>query len=81
MAYQSHIDGHDDLPILIRALFHNRIYQDNFTKPFIHGGFPYHVDLPRLTQGKVGGTFWSVYVDCPKNVSDFSDANYASSVS
>jgi len=25
---------------------------------------PGHVDIPRLREGKVGGFFWSVYVDC-----------------
>jgi len=38
-----------------------------------------HVDLPRLKAGKVGGTFWSVYVGCPEEGSDFSDENYADS--
>jgi hypothetical protein len=38
---------------------------------------PAHVDLPRLTQGKNGGAFWSAYVPCPKNGLDFEDANYA----
>ncbi|KAL5359878.1 renal dipeptidase family [Aspergillus floccosus] len=74
------IDGHDDLAILLRFLYKNHIYQDNFTTPFTQGGLAGHVDLPRLAQGKVGGTFWSVYVDCPKNGTDLSDANYASSV-
>ncbi|KAF9883018.1 hypothetical protein FE257_004331 [Aspergillus nanangensis] len=74
------IDGHDDLPILIRVLYKNQIYQDNFTTPFTKGGFPYHLDLPRLKEGKVGGTFWSVYVDCPKNWTDFSNENYAPSI-
>ncbi|KAG2421190.1 microsomal dipeptidase precursor [Aspergillus terreus] len=74
------IDGHDDLPILLRFLYKNHIYQENFTTPFTQGGLAGHVDLPRLAQGKVGGTFWSVYVDCPNNGTDLSDANYASSV-
>ncbi|GAB7349568.1 hypothetical protein MBLNU459_g0262t2 [Dothideomycetes sp. NU459] len=36
-----------------------------------------HVDIPRLDEGKVGGSFWSAFVPCPANGSDFSDANYA----
>jgi membrane dipeptidase len=36
-----------------------------------------HVDAPRLDKGKVGGSFWSVFVGCPKNITDFSDGNYA----
>ncbi|KAE8336696.1 hypothetical protein BDV24DRAFT_141281 [Aspergillus arachidicola] len=74
------IDGHDDLPILIRFKYGNHIYQDDFTTKFVHGGFPGHVDLPRLSKGKVGGTFWSVFVECPKDWQNFSDANYALSV-
>lgn len=37
---------------------------------------PAHVDLPRLKDGKVGGAFWSAFVLCPSNGTDFSDANY-----
>ena len=40
-----------------------------------------HVDIPRLKAGKVGGAFWSAFVGCPANGSDFSDANYATAVS
>jgi len=36
-----------------------------------------HVDLPRLREGKNGGAFWSAFVPCPANWSDFSDKNYA----
>ena len=74
------IDGHNDLAIMIRYLYHNNIYDANFTKPFEQGGMRYHVDLPRLKEGKVGGIFWSGYVGCPTNGSDFSDANYAGAV-
>lgn len=38
---------------------------------------PAQVDLPRLKDGRVGGSFWSAFVLCPKNGSDFSDGNYA----
>lgn len=71
------IDGHNDLATMIRYLYHNKIYDHEFTKPFEEGGMRFHVDLPRLKEGKVGGTFWSAYVGCPANGSDFSDANYA----
>ncbi|PKY09358.1 dipeptidase [Aspergillus campestris IBT 28561] len=74
------IDGHNDLPIFVRENFKNRIYQEDFTAPFTQGGFPGHVDIPRLSEGKVGGTFWSVFVGCPANGSDFSDDNYAKGV-
>jgi membrane dipeptidase len=38
---------------------------------------PMHVDLPRLKEGMNGGAFWSAFVPCPSNGSDFSDKNYA----
>lgn len=75
------LDGHDDFPIVIRVFYKNHIEGSNFTEPFTHGKFPMHVDLPRLKKGLVGGTFWSVFVPCPANWTDFSDANYAASMS
>ncbi|RAL12952.1 putative dipeptidase [Aspergillus homomorphus CBS 101889] len=74
------IDGHDDLPIFIRERFQNHIYDDAFKVPFTKGDLAGHVDLPRLAKGKVGGTFWSVFVQCPADGTDLSDANYATSV-
>ncbi|KAL2351724.1 membrane dipeptidase [Cryomyces antarcticus] len=74
------IDGHNDLMILLRYLYKNRIYGSDFKDKFENGGMPYHVDLPRLDRGKVGGAFWSAFVPCPRNGSDFSDGNYAPSV-
>lgn len=73
------IDGHDDLPIYIRAVYHNSIYNANFTFGESLRG---HVDIPRLRQGRVGGTFWSIYTDCPSNATpnDFSDGVYATNV-
>lgn len=76
----SSVDGHDDLPMLVRMAFGNRIYGDNFTSPFAKGKLVGHVDLPRLQKGKVGGTFWSVFVECPADNMNFSDENYAASM-
>ncbi|KAM0335724.1 hypothetical protein ACHAQA_000774 [Verticillium albo-atrum] len=74
------IDGHNDLPILVRFLYNNHIYDKNFTEPFENGGMYAHVDLPRLKEGLNGGAFWSVFTPCPADGSDFSDENYAASV-
>ncbi|KAI0873636.1 dipeptidase [Hypoxylon argillaceum] len=74
------IDGHNDLAILIRALYNNHIYDKKFTEPFTKGGMPSHVDLPRLREGQNGGAFWSVFTPCPPNGSDYSEENYAASV-
>ncbi|KAJ5560752.1 Peptidase M19 renal dipeptidase [Penicillium sp. DV-2018c] len=73
-------DGHDDFPIFVREAFQNRINSPDFTEPFVNGTLPGHVDIPRLRQGRVGGTFWSVFVPCPENGTDLSDENYAASV-
>lgn len=62
---------------MIRYLYNNKIYAENFAKPFEDGGLRFHVDLPRLKKGRSGGAFWSAYVGCPKNGTDFSDASYA----
>ncbi|MCJ1245113.1 hypothetical protein MMC30_002314 [Trapelia coarctata] len=74
------IDGHNDFAIVVRYFYGNKIYSKDFTEPFEKGGLKGHVDLPRLKQGKAGGAFWSAYVGCPKNGTDFSDANYAEAV-
>ncbi|ESZ94618.1 hypothetical protein SBOR_5029 [Sclerotinia borealis F-4128] len=74
------IDGHNDLAILIRSVYQNRIYDEKFTDLFENGGMDSHVDLPRLKAGKNGGAFWSAYAPCPSNWSDFSTENYAHSV-
>ncbi|MCJ1306557.1 hypothetical protein MMC25_000200 [Agyrium rufum] len=74
------IDGHNDLAILLRFIYGNGIYDKEFKDLFENGGLYGHVDLPRLKKGMAGGAFWSAYVDCPKNGSDFSDENYAESV-
>ncbi|EFX04160.1 microsomal dipeptidase precursor [Grosmannia clavigera kw1407] len=74
------IDGHNDFAIFIRAAYKNHIYGDDFRKGFEKDGLPQHVDLPRLRAGKNGGAFWSVFVGCPANGTDYSDDNYADSV-
>lgn len=74
------IDGHNDLLILVRALYDNKVNGENFTKPFEKGGLAGHVDVPRLKQGQQGGAFWSAFVPCPADGFDFSDKNYAASV-
>ncbi|ETS77606.1 hypothetical protein PFICI_09668 [Pestalotiopsis fici W106-1] len=67
------IDGHNDFPIWIRAYYQNHIYQDNFTQDAPLYG---QVDFPRLRQSRLGGQFWSVYVECPNNSSEYSDSAY-----
>lgn len=66
------IDGHNDLPILLRVLYNNHINNETFQEPFETGKTPGHVDLVRLRDGLNGGAFWSVYWMCPENMTDFS---------
>nr|POE63145.1 dipeptidase sirj [Quercus suber] len=71
------IDGHNDFLMLIRYIYQSKIYGDNFTTAFEHGGLRGHFDIPRAIKSNMGGTFWSAYVTCPSNGFDFSDENYA----
>lgn len=70
------IDGHNDLLILIRAIYGNHIYNDNFTTPFETGGMPGQFDFPRAKAGQLGGSFWSAFMPCPADGFDFSDEVY-----
>ncbi|CAE6419647.1 unnamed protein product [Rhizoctonia solani] len=54
------IDGHIDLPELVRV-----VYKNNITAFDLHERMPAHVDIPRIRKGRVGGFFWSVYDDGP----------------
>ncbi|KAJ3544798.1 hypothetical protein NM208_g2855 [Fusarium decemcellulare] len=67
------IDGHNDLPFMLRLELKNRIYDDRFDfKNRLLG----HTDLQRLRQGMVGGQFWSVYVDCDEGQKHFEDPSW-----
>jgi membrane dipeptidase len=50
------IDGHNDLPMQLRARYGYRVDGLDERRPELH------TDLPRLRAGRVGGQFWSVYV-------------------
>ncbi|KAJ2916290.1 hypothetical protein MD484_g4099, partial [Candolleomyces efflorescens] len=53
------IDGHIDLPILVRSQYRNNVTAVDLEQPM-----PRHVDIPRLRKGKVGAFFWSTYIRC-----------------
>ncbi len=60
-------DGHNDVPIQIRARFDNQLADFDFTDTTgtadeDSGRGAMHTDLSRLRTGKVGAQFWSVYV-------------------
>ena len=56
------------MPILVRFAYKNNVSAVDLTKPFDG-----HVDIPRLREGKVGGFFWSVYVECPTKQEESDD--------
>ena len=51
------IDGHNDLPMLIRDEFGGDVEGHDISVPASHD-----TDIPRLHAGGVGAQFWSVYV-------------------
>ncbi|KAL2830913.1 membrane dipeptidase-domain-containing protein [Aspergillus cavernicola] len=61
-------DGHNDFPFFLRAFYNNHIYQSNFSDQI---ELPYHVDFPRLAQGRLRGQFWSVYIPCNESVPNY----------
>jgi membrane dipeptidase len=50
------IDGHNDLPMQLRARYGYRVEGLDESRPGLQ------TDIPRLRAGRVGGQFWSVYV-------------------
>ena len=60
------IDGHNDVPEQIAERFDSDLAKFDFrnTVPTMGtGSKPMHTDLTRLRQGRVGGQFWSVWID------------------
>ena len=58
-------DGHNDVPIQLRARFDNMVNDFDFADTLDTGEGErkaMHSDLVRLARGKVGAQFWSVYV-------------------
>ncbi|XP_021025582.1 dipeptidase 3 [Mus caroli] len=53
------VDGHNDLPLLLRELFQNQL-QDVNLRNFTRG----QTNLDRLRDGLVGAQFWSAYIPC-----------------
>ncbi len=52
------IDGHNDLPWVVRTKAHSRFEEHDIARRLDHD----HTDIPRLRAGGVKGQFWSVYV-------------------
>ncbi|KAH7014655.1 membrane dipeptidase-domain-containing protein [Microdochium trichocladiopsis] len=67
------IDGHNDLPWLLRVELHNRIYDGTFDPNQRLLG---HTNIGRMRQGQMGGQFWSVYVHCDAAQKHFEDPSW-----
>lgn len=65
--------------IMMRYLYGNHINSGNFSSKFEDGGLEYHTDIPRIEEGLSSGAFWSAFLPCPSNGTDFSDEAYAPS--
>jgi hypothetical protein len=61
------IDGHNDMPYLIRIELKNHIYDKRFT---FREGLLSPTDLKKLRIGGVGGQFWSAFIPCIDDVTD-----------
>ncbi len=55
------IDGHNDLPWAIRQS-ETAPHDVEAPEHDLRGSTPFHTDIPRLRQGRVGAQFWSVYI-------------------
>ncbi len=55
------IDGHNDLPWAIRQS-ETAPHDVEAPQHDLRGRTPFHTDLTRLAEGRVGGQFWSVYI-------------------
>ncbi|XP_004459690.1 dipeptidase 2 isoform X1 [Dasypus novemcinctus] len=53
------VDGHNDLPLILRQFYQNRL-QDVNLRNFSRG----QTNLDKLQDGLVGAQFWSAYVPC-----------------
>ncbi|KIV94263.1 hypothetical protein PV10_02047 [Exophiala mesophila] len=74
MASTPLIDGHNDLPYLVRLELKNKIYNPEQFR--FEQGLASHTDLQRMKEGRVGGQFWSVFVECPE-VSNLDDPTHS----
>jgi membrane dipeptidase len=57
------IDGHNDTPEQIRELFQNDFTRFDLMNLPAEQVAKTHTDIPKLRAGRVGGQFWSVWID------------------
>jgi membrane dipeptidase len=56
------IDGHNDVPIQYRMRLNYDLETFDFAGDLTRLERPMHTDIDRLSKGRVGGVFWSVYI-------------------
>ncbi|KUJ11264.1 uncharacterized protein LY89DRAFT_710354 [Mollisia scopiformis] len=59
------IDGHNDLPHLIRIELYGKMCDGTFN---FNDKLLGHTDVQRMRKGQMGGQFWSVFVECEEEV-------------
>lgn len=66
------IDGHNDIPHMIRKNFKNRFQKFDFNdmKKDLEKGAISHTDLARIKEGKLSAQFWVSYANCDSNAKD-----------
>ncbi|TVY92880.1 putative dipeptidase [Lachnellula willkommii] len=67
------IDGHNDLPHLIRVELYGKMYDGTFN---FNDKLLGHTDVQRMRKGQMGGQFWSVFVECPEAHVDIDDPTH-----
>ena len=56
------IDGHNDMPYLLRQELKNKISDPRFS---FSQGLLSHSDIAKMRKGMMGGQFWAVFMECP----------------
>jgi membrane dipeptidase len=62
LAHAPVLDGHNDLPWMLRSLAGPDGEEPDLTRDQSAAGL--HTDIPRVRAGGLGGQFWSVFVPC-----------------
>lgn len=66
------VDGHNDLPYVLRQQLKSKIYDHDFLNTT---AMTNHTDIGRMKKGLMGGQFWSVYMPNPRDMDPNTDTN------
>lgn len=64
------IDGHNDVPWGVRQKLRGKTADFTFDRLPDNERSDWHTDIERMRDGRVGGVFWSVYIDASMNGPD-----------